>query len=60
MNSLCEIYSAGLKAKTETWTDANLDSFLSGPARFAPGTKMSVSLAAADRTAVIDYLKTLK
>ncbi len=54
-------YSAGLKAKTGTWTDANLDSFLSGPAKFAPGTKMPVSLsAAADRTAVIDYLKTLK
>ena len=54
-------YSPALKAKTGTWTDAQLDSFLSGPAAFAPGTKMPVSLsAAADRTAVIAYLKTLK
>ena len=54
-------YSPALKAKDGAWTDANLDSFLSGPAKFAPGTRMPVSLpAAADRTAVIGYLKTLK
>jgi cytochrome c len=54
-------YSPALTAKGGTWTDANLDSFLSGPAKFAPGTKMPVSVAAApDRVAVIAYLKTLK
>ncbi|WP_304218829.1 cytochrome c family protein [Phenylobacterium aquaticum] len=54
-------YSAGLKAKTGTWTDANLDVYLAGPSKFAPGTRMPTGVAAApDRTAVIGYLKTLK
>ena len=54
-------YSAGLKGKKGSWTDANLDAFLSGPARFAPGTRMLMGVAApADRAAVVDYLKTLK
>ena len=54
-------YSPALKAKVGTWTDAQLDSYLSGPATFAPGSRMPVSLpAAADRAAVIAYLKTLK
>ena len=54
-------YSSALKAKDGAWTDANLDSFLSGPAKFAPGTRMPASLPAApDRAAVIAYLKTLK
>ena len=29
-------YSTGLKAKTGTWGDANLDAFLANPAAFAP------------------------
>ncbi len=54
-------YSAGLKAKAGTWTDANLDAFLAGPAKFAPGSRMPASVAApADRAAVVAYLKTLK
>jgi cytochrome c len=54
-------YSAGLTAKGGTWTDANLDAFLAGPAKFAAGSKMPAALpAAADRTAVIAYLKTVK
>jgi len=54
-------YSSALKAKDGTWTDAALDAFLTAPAKFAPGTRMPASLpAAADRTAVIGYLKSLK
>ena len=54
-------YSAGLKAKGGTWTDAALDAYLTSPAKFAAGTKMPAAVpAAADRAAVIAYLKTLK
>src|SRR5438128_1967288 len=54
-------YSAWLKAKTGTWTDASLDTFLTNPAGFAPGSKMFVKVAKpADRTALIAYLKTVK
>jgi cytochrome c len=54
-------YSDALKAKADTWTDANLDAFLKGPADFAPGTRMFIQpLSDEDRAAVIDYLKTLK
>lgn len=54
-------YSPALAAKGGTWTDANLDAYLTAPGKFAPGSKMPVALAAApDRTAVIAYLKTLK
>lgn len=54
-------YSAGLKAKAGTWTDANLESYLAAPGKFAPGTRMMVGVAnAADRAAVTAYLKTLK
>jgi cytochrome c len=55
-------YSAGLTAKSAaTWTDANLDAFLTAPAKFAPGTRMPSGVAApADRAAVVAYLKTLK
>ena len=54
-------YSAGLKAKAGTWTDANLEAFLAGPLKFAPGSRMATGVAApADRAAVVAYLKTLK
>ncbi|MDQ0464911.1 cytochrome c2 [Caulobacter ginsengisoli] len=54
-------YSAGLKAKTGVWGDANLDSFLTNPAGFAPGGKMFVKVAKpGDRAALIAYLKTVK
>jgi cytochrome c2 len=54
-------YSAALKLKAGgVWTDQQLDTFLTSPAKFAPGTKMPASVAAAgDRTAIIAYLKTL-
>lgn len=51
-------YSAGLKARTGTWTDANLDAYLANPAGFAPGTRMFARVAQpAARSAVIQYLK---
>jgi cytochrome c len=54
-------YSAGLQKKTGVWTDANLNTFLSGPAKFAPGTRMMVTVAKPeDRAAIIAHLKTLK
>lgn len=54
-------YSNALKAKDGTWTDANLDAYLAAPGKFAPGGKMPAAMpAAADRAAVIAYLKTLK
>lgn len=55
-------YSAGLKAKaTHVWTDRHLDAYLANPTGFAPGTRMMVKVAdAADRQALIAYLKTLK
>lgn len=55
------IYSAGLKAKAGTWTDANLDAYLAAPTKFAPGTRMMVAVTKPDdRAAVVAYLKTLK
>ena len=54
-------YSPGLKAKDGTWTDDNLNAFLTNPMAFAPGTKMPVSVPADDaRAAIIAYLHTLK
>jgi len=54
-------YSAGLKAKTGTWTDAALDAYLAKPMAFAPGTRMMVAVPNAEtRAALVTYLKTLK
>jgi len=55
-------YSPALKKVTGTWNEALLDKWLSGPAKFAPGTKMTFAgyPDAAKRKAVIAYLKTLK
>ncbi len=54
-------YSAGLKAKAGTWSDANLEAYLAAPTKFAPGSRMPQGVAnPADRVAVIGYLKTLK
>lgn len=52
-------YSTGLKGKAGTWTDANLDAYLTNPSVFAPGTRMFARMAQpAARAAVIGYLKT--
>ena len=54
-------YSAGLKAKRGTWTDANLNDFLKAPAAFAPGTRMAAAVPSAEnRAALVRHLKTLK
>ncbi|MDO8295752.1 MAG: c-type cytochrome [Caulobacter sp.] len=53
-------YSAGLKGKGGTWTDASLDAYLANPSEFAAGTRMFARVAQpAARAAIIDYLKTL-
>lgn len=53
-------YSSGLKAKTGTWTDANLDAYLTAPVIFAPGNRMFARVAQPEaRKAIIGYLKTL-
>jgi len=54
-------YSTALKSKEGKWTDANLETWLSGPGKFAPGTKMFIAPPApADRAAIISFLKTAK
>lgn len=54
-------YSPALKGKGGTWTDANLNAFLSGPGKFAPGAKMPISVPSAEnRAALVAYLKTVK
>jgi|TARA_R100000935_G_scaffold48554_1_gene73195 cytochrome c len=54
-------YSAALKAKGGTWTDAALDAYLAKPMAFAPGTRMMVAVPDANnRAAIVAYMKTLK
>ena len=54
-------YSAALKGKEGSWTDANLDTYLKQPSAFAPGTKMLINVPNDEnRAAIIAYLKTLK
>lgn len=54
-------YSEGLKRKGGTWTEANLSEFLQAPTKFAPGTRMTVSVPNPDnRAAIIAYLKELR
>ena len=55
-------FSDALKAKGGTWDDATLDAWLSGPAKFAAGTKMTFAglPSAQDRADVIAYLKSKK
>lgn len=54
-------YSAALKAKSGvTWTEANLDAFLSDPQAFAPGALMTKSIGDQQKRAdIIAYLATL-
>lgn len=55
-------FSDAMKASNITWDEANLDAWLTNPAKLIPGTKMVYAGMgdAADRKAVIDYIKTLK
>jgi cytochrome c len=55
-------YSPGLKKLADsglTWTDANLDKYLTDPKAMVPGSPMALALPdTADRADVIAYLKT--
>lgn len=54
-------YSAALKKSKLTWTKANLDKYLAGPAKLVPGTKMAMSVPdAAQRAAVVTFLAKTK
>ncbi|MGH6971691.1 MAG: c-type cytochrome, partial [Caulobacteraceae bacterium] len=54
-------YSAGLKAKGGTWTEAALGAFLADPQTYAPGTYMYAQVQdPTERQAIVDYLKTAK
>ncbi len=55
-------YSPALKGSNLTWTEANLDKWLSGPAKLVPGNRMAFPGLpdAQDRANVIAYLKAAK
>lgn len=54
-------YSPALKTSGLTWTRANLDRYLQGPARMVPGTRMAVALTNnAQRAALLNYLAARK
>lgn len=54
-------YSAGLKASGLAWSEPTLDTFLAGPTKMVPGSRMMVTLPKPeDRKNVIAYLATLK
>ena len=54
-------YSAGLKAKGGKWTYADLNTWLTNPAAYVPGTKMGYAGEASEkkRAEIIAYLRTL-
>jgi cytochrome c len=55
-------YSAALRSHGGRWDRATLDSFLTAPQAFAPGTAMTLGGVrnAADRALVLDFLETLR
>ena len=55
-------FSDALKAKGGKWDDATMDAWLTDPAKFAPGTKMTFAgiADAQERANIIAYLKTAK
>lgn len=54
-------YSPALKASGKVWNPANLDQFLTAPAKVVPGTRMVIPVPnPADRKALIAYMATLK
>ncbi len=54
-------YSAGMKAVKITWTKETLNTYLAGPGKMVPGTRMVVNVSdAAQRKTLISYLATVK
>lgn len=54
-------FSPALKNSGITWDRASLDTWLQGPMKMVPGTKMVIPVSDPDkRKAIIDYLETLK
>jgi cytochrome c len=54
-------FSPALKNAGITWDRQSLDTWLQGPMKMVPGTKMVLPVADAQkRKAIIDYLETLK
>ncbi len=54
-------YSDAIKASGLVWTPANLDRFLTGPAKLVPGTAMRATVPdPVERRDLIAYLATLK
>ena len=55
-------YSAALKKTGITWDEANLTKWVAGPARVAPGTKMTFAgiTSKKQQADVVAYLATLK
>jgi len=54
-------FSPALKKSGITWDRKSLDTWLQGPMKMVPGTKMVISVPdAAKRKAIIDYLASLK
>ena len=50
-------YSPALKASKLTWTRANLDQYLTAPARMVPGTRMVMAVPnPVQRAAILDFL----
>lgn len=50
-------YSTALRSSNIRWTRANLDRFITAPARMVPGTRMVVAVPdPAQRAAILDYL----
>ncbi|WP_254020733.1 c-type cytochrome [Mesorhizobium escarrei] len=54
-------YSSAMNDNHAVWDEQALDGYLAAPAKFLPGTTMTVSLPQArDRADLIAYLKTLQ
>jgi cytochrome c2 len=54
-------YTTAIKSSHKVWSSSTLDVFLSGPAKYIPGTAMPITVAnPSDRQNVIAYLSSLK
>lgn len=59
--SILFVYSSALKKLKKVWTPPELERFLAGPGKYAPGTRMVVQVPnPRERAALVAYLKTLR